>query len=182
MSVITYLKSFIQDKDVAAVAPSTRFTINKVCGKIDFDQDLIIFEYGAGTGEFAYPLLERMSADSELVLFETNQRFVNKLEEIDDDRVTVLDKSVENVEKLVSDKYYDRVDYIISGIPFSFLEDETKERVLRESRKLLRDHGKFLAYQTSEHLKRSLLETFGNVDTSRVWLNVPPMVVYESEK
>jgi phosphatidylethanolamine/phosphatidyl-N-methylethanolamine N-methyltransferase len=182
MSVITYLKSFIQDKDVAAVAPSTRFTIDKVCGKIDFSRDLLIFEYGAGTGEFAQPLLDKMSADSELVLFETNPRFVKELEQMEDSRLTIYDKSVEKVDKLVSDKYYDRVDYIISGIPFSFLEDETKERILRESRKLLKDHGKFLAYQTSEHLKRSLLETFGNVDTSRVWLNVPPMVVYESEK
>lgn len=182
MSVITYLKSFIKDKDVAAVAPSTRFTVKKVCSKIDFDQDLIIFEYGAGTGEFAGYLLERMTPGSELVMFETNLTFVEELEQINDERVTVYDKSVEKVGKLVSDHYYERVDYIISGIPFSFLENEVKERILRESRKLLKDHGKFLAYQTSEHLKRSLLETFGNVDTSRVWLNVPPMVVYESEK
>ncbi len=182
MSVITYLKSFIQDKDVASVAPSSRFTVQKVCKKMDFSQDRIIFEYGPGTGVHADYMLDRMTPDSELVMFETNMNFVKELRKIDDDRVTVYAESVENVDELVSDKYYGRVDYIVSGIPFSFLEEENKERILRESRKLLKDHGKFLAYQTSEHLKRSLLETFGNVDTSRVWLNIPPMVVYESEK
>ncbi len=182
MSVITYLKSFIQDKDVAAVAPSSKFTVQKVCKKMDFSRELVIFEYGPGTGVHARYMLDKMTPDSELVMFETNMNFVEELREIEDDRVTIHANSVENVGKVVSDQYYNRVDYIVSGIPFSFLEEETKERILRESRKLLKDHGKFLAYQTSEHLKRSLLETFGNVDTSRVWLNLPPMVVYESEK
>ncbi|MDX1636629.1 MAG: methyltransferase [Balneolaceae bacterium] len=181
-STITYLKSFIKDKDVASVTPSSKLLIRRVCGPIDFEEDNVILEYGAGTGVFAEYLLERLTSGSKLVLFETNERFYEKLQDISDPRVEVYNESVEHVKSRLRERFLGQVDYIISGIPFSFLEPDTKSSILTQAREMLREGGKFLAYQTSGHLKDPLRDVFGTISTQFEFMNVPPMVVYEATK
>ncbi|MDR8393144.1 methyltransferase [Aliifodinibius sp. S!AR15-10] len=181
-STITYLKNFLKDKDVASVTPSSKLLIRRVCGPIDFDKDIVILEYGAGTGVFADYLLKQMTKDSKLILFETNEDFYDKLKEISDPRVEVFNDSVEHVKTLLKGKYLDEVDYVISGIPFSFLEPDMKSSILSQTVDMLKKGGKFLAYQTSGHLKDPLRKAFGNISTEMEFLNVPPMVVYEATK
>lgn len=178
----TYLKSFFKDKDVASVTPTSKFCMRRVCRPIDFSKDIIIVEYGAGSGVYANFLLPQMTAGSRLVLFETNHMLFEKLKEIEDPRVFFYNQSVEYVKQLLPDKLIGNTDYIISGIPFSFLNEEAKTSVLDQSIKLLKEGGKFLAYQTSGHLKKPLQRAFGNVRTEWEWRNIPPMTVYEAEK
>src|SRR5699024_5832637 len=105
-----------------------------------------------------------------------------KLREIEDPRVSFFDQSVEYVTELVPDSTIGHTDYIISGIPFSFLDEEAKISVLNQSVELLKEGGKFLAYQTSGHLEEPLRKAFGNVQREWEWRNIPPMTVYEAEK
>lgn len=182
MSTLAYLKSFFKDKDVASVTPTSRFCVRRVCRPIDFSKDITVLEYGAGAGVFSRYLLENMTPESCLYLFETNEILFEKLQQIDDTRVSLYDKSVEFVRDLLPSEVMGGIDFIISGIPFSFLDEEIKFSILEQSRKLLRNGGKFLAYQTSGHLEEPLRQTFGNVDTGWEWRNIPPMMVYEAEK
>lgn len=182
MSTLTYLKSFFKDKDVASVTPTSKVCIRRVCRPIDFSRDQVIVEYGAGSGVFANYLLPRMTPGSRLVLFETNELLFEKLREIDDPRVVLFDQSVEFVTELLEDELIGKVDFIISGIPFSFLDEKSKTSVLQQSVELLKKGGKFLAYQTSGHLKKPLLKAFGNLETGWEWRNIPPMTIYEAEK
>ncbi|HKJ46421.1 MAG TPA: methyltransferase [Balneolales bacterium] len=182
MSTYSYLKNFIKDKNVASVTPSSRMCVRHVCKKIDFSKDNIIIEYGPGTGVFTKYLLKRLTKDSILILFETNKDFVDKLNRIKDERVVVHNQSVENITEVLGPPLIGQVDYIISGIPFSFLEPEAKDSVLKQSVQLLKKGGKFLAYQTSGHLKDPLRKTFGNLHTEFEILNIPPMMIYEAVK
>jgi phospholipid N-methyltransferase len=182
MSTLAYLKSFFKDKDVASVTPTSRFCVRTVCQPIDFSRDITVVEYGAGAGVFSRYLLQHMTPDSRLFLFETNEILFDKLQELDEPRVSLYDQSVEFVTDLLPDDAVGEVDFIISGIPFSFLDTDTKSSILGQSSNLLHVGGKFLAYQTSGHLEESLQETFGNVNTQWEWRNIPPMTVYEAEK
>jgi phospholipid N-methyltransferase len=182
MSTLAYLKSFFKDKDVASVTPTSRFCVRTVCRPIDFSKDITVVEYGAGAGVFSHYLLDQMTHSSQLHLFETNEILFEKLQQIDDPRTMFYDQSVEYVTELLSEDIIGDVDFIISGIPFSFLDAGVKSSILDQSYKLLRDGGEFLAYQTSGHLEEPLRETFGNVKTSWEWRNIPPMTVYESTK
>ncbi|MGD8426392.1 MAG: methyltransferase [Balneolaceae bacterium] len=183
MSTLAYLKSFFKDKDVASVTPTSQFCVRHVCQPINFNEDIAIVEYGAGAGVFSKYLLKHMTPDSRLYLFETNDLLFRKLkEEIRDSRASFYDQSVEFVNDLLPEHEIGNVNYIISGIPFSFLDDTTKTSILEQSLRLLRKGGKFLAYQTSGHLKVPLKHTFGNVHTEWEWKNIPPMTVYEAEK
>lgn len=182
MSTLAYLKSFFKDRDVASVTPTSKICVRHVCRPIDFGKDINIVEYGAGSGVFSRYLLQHMTAGSELALFETNDLLFKKLKEIDDPRVLFYRDSVENVTALLPEELVGNTDFIISGIPFSFLGDKAKTSILEQSYKLLRTGGKFLAYQTSGHLKKPLRQTFGNVHTEWEWRNIPPMTVYEAVK
>ncbi|MGM0545608.1 MAG: class I SAM-dependent methyltransferase [Bacteroidota bacterium] len=182
MSTLAYLKSFFKDKDVASVTPTSRFCVRTVCRPIEFSRDQIIVEYGAGAGVFSRYLLKNMTLNSQLHLFETNEILFEKLQQIDDSRAYFYNQSVEHVTDLLPKDIIGKVDFIISGIPFSFLDAEVKSSVLDQSYRLLRDGGEFLAYQTSAHLEDPLQETFGNVTTQWEWRNIPPMTVYEAEK
>lgn len=182
MSTLAYLRSFFMDKDVASVTPTSRFCVQTVCKPIDFSEDLNIVEYGAGAGVFSKYLLKHMTLNSELYLFETNDILYKKLLEIKNQRVHFFRKSVEYVTELLDDELIGNIDYIISGIPFSFLEESEKKSILEQSKKILKGGGGFLAYQTSGHLKEPLENTFGNVETEWEWRNIPPMTVYRAFK
>ncbi|MFW6157285.1 MAG: class I SAM-dependent methyltransferase [Balneolaceae bacterium] len=182
MGTLEYLKNFLKDPDVASVTPSSRYTIRRVCKPISFDEDLIIIEYGAASGVFARYLLPKMTESSRLVLFETNKNFFEQLQDIDDPRVELYMESAEKVEQLTGGAYRGKTDYIISGIPFSFLKGPVKRSILNQSYRMLKEGGSFLAYQTSEHLKKTLQNVFGNVSVSREWRNIPPMTLYRADK
>lgn len=182
MSTLAYLKSFFKDKDVASVTPTSRFCVRHVCRPIDFSKDITVVEYGAGSGVFSRYLLQNMTPNSRLAVFETNGLLFEKLQQIDDARVSFYQDSVEYVNSVLPESFIGNTDFIISGIPFSFLDAQAKSSVLDQSFKLLRLGGAFLAYQTSGHLNEPLQETFGNVSTEWEWRNIPPMTVYQSEK
>ncbi|MDZ7659877.1 hypothetical protein [Fodinibius sp.] len=120
MSTLAYLKSFFKDKDVASVTPTSRFCVRTVCQPIDFSKDIIIVEYGAGAGVFSHYLLDHMTPNSQLHLFETNEILFEKLQQIEDSRALFYDQSVEFVNELLPEDIIGKVDFIISGIPFFF--------------------------------------------------------------
>jgi len=182
MSTFSYLKSFFNDKDVASVTPTSKYCMRRVCKPIDFSRDITVVEYGAASGVFARFMLPKMTVGSKILLFETNDLLFEELKGIDDDRLSFYNDSVEYVTQLLPDQMIGKVDYIISGIPFSFLDEEAKMSVLSQSAKLLKGGGEFLAYQTSGHLEEPLKKAFGNVQTEWEWRNIPPMTVYEAVK
>jgi len=182
---LSYIKNFIQDRDVAAIAPSSSFLVERVCKWIDFDESVVIVEYGPGNGVFSEYMLEHMSDDSTLILIESNPDFVEDLEEMvaDDSRAVVVKDRAENVKDILADQGIDEVDYVVSGIPFSFLDEETKEDLLNRTCDVLGDDGKFLVYQNYNHLEGPLKEHFSEVTTEREFRNIPPtMHAYEACK
>ncbi|HYW35139.1 MAG TPA: hypothetical protein VE868_07025 [Balneolaceae bacterium] len=179
---LTYLKSFFKDKDVASVTPTSRYCMEHVCRPIDFAQDITIVEYGAGAGVYAGYLLPKMTSGSRLIMFETNEHLFEQLQKIDDKRAESYNQSVEFVDEIIEKSLIGHVNYIISGIPFSFLDEETSLQILQKSRQILQPVGQFLAYQTSGHLKEPLHSVFGNVYTEWEWRNIPPMTIYKSVK
>ncbi len=180
MSTIAYLKSLVRDKNVASITPSSSFTVKKATQKIDFSRDIVIVEFGPGTGVFADYLLKKMTPESTLIMIELNPEFAKQLRTIDDKRAHVHEASAEKVGEIVKEHGFEKVDYFLSGIPFSFLDDEIKTAILTTSSGLLKGDGYFLAYQTSGHLKEPLGRAFDDVQTSFEIRNIPPMTIYEA--
>ncbi len=182
MSTITYLRSFFKDKNVASITPSSGFLVKRVCRNMDLSESVTIVEYGPGTGVFSDYLVDKLPKGSKMILIELNPDFVNVLKKKENDVLRVYEGSASDVDKILKKEGLSECDYIISGIPFSFIPVEVKENILRQSVKAIRPGGKFLAYQTSTHLKDALERHFGNVTTKYEWLNIPPLCTYASVK
>lgn len=187
MSTLSYVKNFVSDKYIASVTPTSGFGVRRVCGKIDFRRCGVVVEFGPGTGVFARHLLGSMGPDSRIVLIERNPNFCKVLRSgFRDPRAVIVNDCASNVLKILDSLGKPGADYIVSGIPFSFLSLAMRDKILRNSHRALRDGGKFLAYQTfyqgNNHLKVHLDTLFRSVRVEYEMLNLPPLRVYEALK
>lgn len=176
-----FLKECLKDRNVASIAPSSLATVKKVCDKIDFNKKSVIVEYGPGTGVFTRYLLEKMNSESKLILIETNEYFASLLRKINDPRVFVFNDSAENIQDILSKCNEDSVDYVISGIPFSYFDEEVKNKIIKNTRNILSEKGKFLVYVCLNGIKKPLKQHFRSVKTDFELLNIPPLVIFEAE-
>lgn len=183
--ILSYVKNFIQDQDVAAIAPSSSFLVRRVCKWIDFDEDNVIVEYGPGNGVFSEFIWDRMTDNSTLILIESNDDFVDMLEEktASDSRVHVVQDRAENIVAILDALNIEEVDYTVSGIPFSFLDESVKHDLLERTCAVLAEEGKFLVYQNYNHLEDPLRDHFSEVQKEYEPRNIPPtMFAYEACK
>jgi phosphatidylethanolamine/phosphatidyl-N-methylethanolamine N-methyltransferase len=180
---LDFFKTFVKDKDVASIVPTSLRCVKKVCTNIDFSKDIVLVEYGPGNGVFSDYILEQMSPGSRLILIEANEDFAKMLKKnIQDPRVEVHNILAGDVETILNPENVGNVDYVLSGIPFSFLKKDRKKIVLEATKRILKEGGKFLAYQTSGHLKKPVKEVFGNLETDFEPLNIPPYLIYKVVK
>ncbi|WP_133273450.1 class I SAM-dependent methyltransferase [Hymenobacter radiodurans] len=177
----------LRDKHVASFTPTSGFAIRKLCRKIDFNKRNVIVEYGPGTGVFTRYFLAHLTPDSILILIERNKDFVHIIKEsIQDPRLIIFHESAENIEQILLHCNEQQADYIVSGIPFSFLQKSLRELIIRNSYKCLKEGGSFLGYQTFFQIDRFLKDhldcEFNKVQTEICVLNVPPLKIFEAIK
>jgi phospholipid N-methyltransferase len=183
---LSYIKNFLRDQDVAAIAPSSSFLVRRVCKWIDFSRDQVVVEYGPGNGVFSEYILDRLTPGSTLLLIESNPDFVRLLKTemaADDPRVVIAEDRAENIVEILKAHDIDAADYIVSGIPFSFLDADTKDALLARTQDVLSPKGKFLVYQNYNHLEAPLRKHFSEVTKEYEPRNIPPtMFAYEACK
>lgn len=177
-----YVKSFMKDAKVASVTPTSGGAVRQICDRIDFSDDIHIIEYGAGSGVFTNELLDRMSAGSTLIALETNAELAAELSKVSDPRLIVLGESAELITGIQSRLGFPQADYILSGIPFSFLKPKQRRDVILRSRQALKVGGRFIAYQASWAMKTTIKKVFGNCETDSALINLPPLFVMDAKK
>ncbi|TVR54159.1 MAG: methyltransferase domain-containing protein [Puniceicoccaceae bacterium] len=180
MSTLRYIKAFISDRQVASITPTSPFGLRKLLRLLDLTQRVDIVEFGPATGVITRKLLGAMTADSRLIVFETNPDFVEELRRIEDPRLAVHNLPAQAMRGVLEERGITSIDTVVSGIPFSFLKPHERSSLLRDCRDLLRPGGKFIAYQVYGHLKKPLASAFNNVRIHVELLNLPPLVITES--
>jgi phospholipid N-methyltransferase len=190
INTLYYLKNLITDIHVASVTPTSRFGVEKVLEKIDFQRNKVILEYGPGTGNFTEPLLKNMNGNSKLIAIEKNSDFCRVLQKrIQDPRLVLFEDSAENVLDVLKSCNGTgdlKADCIISGIPFSLLSKKRKMAILKNTHAALKKGGQFLAYQAffqfPDILKIPLEEMFGDVQAQYYMFSLPPLLILEAVK
>jgi phospholipid N-methyltransferase len=146
---LLFAKNFLQHpKMLGSLIPSSRFLVGRLLDKVDWARAGTIVEYGPGVGTFTAHILGRMRPNARLVVFEMNRDFVGYLKRIlPDPRLHVVHGSAESVQEELDRLKLDGADYIISGIPFTTMPVELREKIMRESRQALNPGGAVLVYQ-----------------------------------
>jgi phospholipid N-methyltransferase len=107
-----------------------------------------IVEYGAGDGAVTHQILRHMPADGKLLALEINEEFADALAGVADARLSVKRQDV--IHFLHNGAIeLPRVEAVVSGIPLSFLEPETRAAVMRRTKEILVPGGTFVIYQAS---------------------------------
>lgn len=179
-NTLVYLKNFLEDRDVASVMPSSPLLVQRLLQKMDLGGPCVVVEYGPAAGVFSRALLHAMGPEGRLILIETNADFVRRLREQfgQDPRVDIFQQPAQEVKRLMAQAGEERADYVLSGIPFSFLSEEESHALIAATREALHPGGAFLVYQHRDHMSTLLPQHFAQVEEDYELLNVPPMHTY----
>lgn len=122
-----------------------------------------------------------MSPTSRLIALDIEEEFANGCRVICDDRLTVYHACATDLSLLLKQAGVPPVDYIVSSIPLSIVDDNVADEILRVAESSLRPGGRFLQYQYSLGYLGRLTARFSKVRVGFTLRNIPPAVVYECE-
>ena len=164
---------------VGSIVPSSRFTIAKMLGRVDWDNTRLFVEYGPGVGTFCRPVLDRLRRDGMLIVIDTNPDFIDYLKRaITDSRFVAINGSAADVEDIVRAHGHEKADYVLSGLPFSTLPDGVGPAIAAATHRVLRRGGAFLVYQFTPRAGDFMAQFFARIDKGLEWINVPPCFLF----
>jgi len=175
-AALLFARNFLRHpRMLGSIVPSSRFLVRRLLAPIDWSQARVIVEYGPGVGVVTSQILRNMRPDATLIAIETNPQFVAFLRSsIDDARLKVVEESAEKIVEILRDSGYAGANYIVSGIPFSTMAPDVRERTLRYTNMALAPGGAFLVFQFSTRVLRDLRRIFRDVRRRFEFLNVLP--------
>ena len=198
-----FLTEFVRNyHTTGAIVPSGRALATALCRYVGQGRSgQRILEAGPGTGAVTSKLIDRMRADDELWLVESNASFVGCLRDSFEQRPNF--RAVADRCRLVEGRLQDldragQFDLIVSGLPLNNFSPEDVQRILQACSRLLRPTGVLSFYEyvfvrpakmmvsTLEERKRLkavgeiLRDTLAGseIDRELVWPNVPPACVH----
>lgn len=138
-----------------------------------------VVELGPGVGTVTTALLRELPADARLVAIESEPAFVEELRNtLADARLQAVHASAAELDLVLRQLGLQRVDAVISGIPFSTLARATREQIVRAVAAALQPGGEFIVYQHSALMLPLLRANFAEVSAATEWRNPVPMRVF----
>lgn len=162
-------------KSVGALAPSSKYLVNKMLKQIDFSKKLSILELGPGTGVVTKQILSKITLDSNLICLELNKQFCADLEKLTNKNLQIIQGSAQDLDTLFQNKSFD---YVISGLPLAIFKKECVNEILDGCVTSLKENGKYIQFQYSLASRKTLHRYFSKVDVSLAAVNLPPAIVY----
>ncbi len=182
---MTFLKEFLKNPfSIGAVVPSSKALCNQMVGSIDFDDCKCIVEYGPGTGVFTGEIIKNKPDDTLFLAIEKNSLFCERLRHQYGSikNVLIINDDAENINHYLAAYDLKSVDYIVSGLPFTILPDSTTEQILNVTQNIMDSTSRFILFQYSPCLKRTLCCKFSIKSEKLVLKNFPPAFVYEIQR
>jgi phospholipid N-methyltransferase len=183
MSSIIFRRFLADPLKIAYVVPSSKSLVRRVLGKMDFQRAKVVVEFGGGEGCYTRELAERLAPDARLLVFELDAHLAEHLRKQfrDDDRVLVYEKDAATFRDELRELGILEADYVISGIPFSYLEPKKKKEILHAVHEGLKPDGQFIVYQVTPELKGHT-RMFAAHEVEYFLANIPPMFIVACHK
>ncbi|MED3854983.1 rRNA adenine N-6-methyltransferase family protein [Priestia megaterium] len=181
MNALHFIQEYIRHpRTVGAIMPSSKSLAKQMVKPIPFENITCMIEYGPGTGVFTDEIVQNKHKDTIFLAIEANETFYNMLNKKYGhlENVYIIHGSVENIDEYLKQYDIEKVDYIVSGLPFTSLSGTTSTKILKKTATLLGAEGTFITFQYSK-VKCSFFESFFNtIQYERVYRNVPPAYVF----
>ncbi len=183
MSAILFRRFLARPLQVAYVVPSSKAMVKRVLKRMDFVQAKTIVEFGGGEGCYTREILKHLRPDGRLLVFELDPHLAEHLRKQfhDDSRVLIYESDAAHFRDELHKLGIDHADYVISGIPFSYIEPQKKKEILHAVHDGLKPDGLFCVYQVSMELKRHA-RMFAATEVEYFLANIPPMFIIAFHK
>ena len=181
---VVFMRNFFKHpRMVGSLLQSSAHVVAAITSEVDFDRTHTLVEYGPGVGTITVELLKRMRRDARLLAIESNDEFVSLLDEaVPDPRLSLAHGSAADVLGHMDALRMRAAEVVVSGIPFSTMPPEVRERILRATYSALAAHGVFLVYQYSRRVEDDLQRIFPSVERRVEWRNGVPMQIFRCAK
>ena len=177
-----FIYQFLKNpKEIGAITPSSKHVTRNILSFLDFNKEkLFLIEYGPGTGPFTSEIVKRLKPNHQLIIIELNAEFATKLKEKykDHKNVKIYQDCVTNVKKIINKIGIEKVDYIVSGIPFSSLPKNITLDILTNTKSIMSPNSLFLTFQYSKYRKRILEKYFNIIDIKFIARNIPSAYIF----
>lgn len=184
MSATLLFRRFLADPmRVAYVLPSSKKLIRRVLRDLDFARAKVFVEFGGGEGCYTRELVKHLAPDAKLFVFEIDQELAAHLREQfrGDDRVVISQTDAAHFRDELERHGFAKADYVISGIPFSYIPAAKKKAIMHAVHEGLADEGVFFVYQLTAELKGHG-RMFAACETEYFLANIPPIFVLAFHK
>lgn len=180
MEFSNFIKQYFKNpRTVGAVAPSSEKLAYKMVEDINFLNASCIVEYGPGTGVFTEKILNKKKDSTIFIAIEYNKDFYEILNDKfkGEKNFILINGSAENLKEYLNKYNIDKVDYIVSGLPFASLTDTMSNGVLKVTKEILKDRGEFITFQYTLFKMKLFKSYFSKIKRKKVLLNLPPAYV-----
>lgn len=183
MSSIIFRRFLADPLKIAYVVPSSKALVRRVLDKMDFGRAKVVVEFGGGEGCYTRELAKRLAPEARLLVFELDAHLAEHLRQQfrDDDRVLVYEQDAATFRDELHQLGIREADYVVSGIPFSYLEPKKKKEILHAVHEGLKDDGQFIVYQVTPELKGHT-RMFAAHEVEYFLANIPPMFIVACHK
>ena len=184
MSKLKFLSESLKNlKTVGTITRSSKYLCERMTSYVDFENSNVLVELGAGDGVITEFILQKMRPDAVLLVFEVNKKFVKIIRKnIKDDRMILINDSAEKLDEYLEKHGLEKVDNIISAIPFVSLPESLGTSIKTKCRESMKVGGKYVQIHYSLLERASYLKIFGNADIAWEPRNIPPAFIFVSEK
>lgn len=158
-----------------ALTFSSKALVNKMLSYTDIANAKLVIELGGGDGSITQGIIDRLSPEAELMVFEINRSFCDAMEkQFPMPNVQIICDSAENLELYLKGR---KVDYVLSSLPFSLISKEATDQILFHTKNSLNEKGKFIQICYSYLLKKLFGKYFSKIETKFTMRNLPPAFV-----
>ncbi len=180
---LAFFQGFLKNpRQVGSVIPSSRFLERRLVQVSEAADAQLVVELGPGTGGTTRAILRAMPKTATLLAIEANPEFAELLDAEPDPRLIVHHGSAEEIGKILKRHQLPAPDVVLSGIPFSTMDDDLGKRILVSVWEALNPDGRFVAYQFRDAVKDIGTELLGDPKTDMELFNIPPMRFYRWNK
>lgn len=158
-----------------AITFSSPSLVNKMLSYADFQGAKLIVELGGGDGSITKGIVERMEDDAVLLVFEISKSFCENLErEFPQENVKIICDSAEHIDKYLKGE---KADMILSSLPLSLINKESRDEIYKKSKAAINGHGKFIQICYSYLLKFQFANYFSEIKSHLTIKNFPPTFI-----
>lgn len=182
-----FLQAFLRNKSqVGALTPSGDKLADAMVEWIDWNSVKSVVEFGPGTGVFTEKILTKLEPDSKFFAVEQDEHLAD-ITRARCPKATVYTDCVSNISALCEREGIEKVDAVISGLPWAVFTPELQKELIEEMKSVLKPGGKFVTFAylqgmllpAAQRFRKLLNDEFQDVHQSKVvWGNVPPAFVY----